>query len=210
MFSLVLLFFCFCLVIILNFNLPLTCIFPQRIDERITWALQQINDVFIQRVHVLGEPLVSIVIHLSIINRTVRSHTFPHNYGSWLETLWGCSESSVWASFVLWDNLCPPSMMHEGQLIMYVGQKVFSIHSFFKCIKKILNLECILSTGVHTWISSFIRNQAPTMIKVQLLPLFYGQLWVVEFGEIGRWSLVGVRGCPAIDSLNTNQRFSWW
>ena len=45
------------------------------------------------------------------------------------------------------------------------------------------------------------------MIKGNLLLSSYEQLWVVEYGEIGRWSLVGVKVCYPRTSPNIIHRF---
>ena len=47
------------------------------------------------------------------------------------------------------------------------------------------------------------------VIKGSLLLSIYEQLWVVQYGEIGRWSLVGIRVGESLSSSNMFFVISW-
>ena len=59
----------------------------------------------------------------------------------------------------------------------------------------------------------YSKLKRPTVIKGKLLLWSYEQIWVVQYGEISRWSLVGVLTTKAFsttDSLSVIQSFSLW
>ena len=52
----------------------------------------------------------------------------------------------------------------------------------------------------------FIINKQQ-LIKCKCLLSFYSQLYVVKYGEFGRWSLIGVNVCLTTNSPNTVHTF---
>ena len=134
-----------------------------------------------------------------------------------VQVIWNCAEVitatvktmdnvTLYHSIVAWKTVKPAVHL----LLMLFWYKPCS---FWNVNQNIINLKSVRSLSKQSQLQPHSRPKAWLLfvelnpLKVNLLLSMYIQLCVVQYGEFGRWSLVGVKFCLTTDSPNTVDTF---
>ena len=103
---------------------------------------------------------------------------------------------NVWTTLAILQPFFVSKFPFHSPIPGSVSQVYFWIPSKDQCVHKF----CFL-------IPTFYPFKPQQLIKCKLLLSIYSQLYVVQYGEFGRWSLVGVKVCLTTNSPNTVPTF---
>ena len=100
------------------------------------------------------------------------------------------------------------TIRRTGKFIKTITTWLVNLGWLFKITSSTLKpFNKIISNFMLTIHFLLLPFKPQQLIKCKLVLSTYSQLCVVQYGEIGRWSLVGVRVCLTINSPNTGHIF---